>query len=541
MKIFKTILISFTVATLVFGCSDDFLEKTPLGFVAPETFLNDDDQAQMMLNGIYNNIDFFGSSNGYKRMSPYFNETLTDLTYGAQPWQGWTEFARGQGTSTSMRVGWKWDRNYQGISRANAFLETIATKTDLDADKVTRYIGEAKFLRAFYYLDLINFFGDVPLVLKSGDLDNSTPSRTPVAEVRGQMLKDLNDAISSLPLKYDDANDQGRITKGAAMSLKARFLLYNDQWADAAKTAKDVIDLEIYSLFPNYRELFLEKSEAQVSATEAIFEVFYTPTTNPSYHNMTLMAWWPAMLPTLKLANSYYMGNGLPITDPNSGYDPENPFMNRDPRLKMSIYYPGAHINMALWGWDRTFDNFLASITGFKNRKLVDEEMPGSMIGADQGTNKMFIRYGDVLLMYAEAQNEASGPDASVYDAIDQLRNRVGMKTLSEAMPGLSKEGMREVIRNERAIELVFEGLRINDIRRWRIGEEVMGDAIGLDSNFFNEDEYPGDNNGTTENWKYVEKVADVREFVPTRDYLWPIPQNEMDANPNMVQNPGYN
>lgn len=115
------------------------------------------------------------------------------------------------------------------------------------------------------------------------------------------------------------------------------------------------------------------------------------------------------------------------------------------------------------------------------------------------------------------------------------------MATLTAAMPSLTKEQMREVIRNERRVELVFEGLRFPDIQRWRIGEKVMVDAMGYDSKFLKDFSYPGDFNGTSDVWKYVPKVIDKRSFNPARDYLWPIPQNEMNSNVNMVQNPGYN
>ncbi|SHE65616.1 Starch-binding associating with outer membrane [Mariniphaga anaerophila] len=527
---------------LLFSCSDEFLEREPLGFVAPETFLNNEEELNMMVNGIYNQVDFMGVANThFKNMNPYYNEALTDLVYGAQPWQGWTEFARGQGNSESNRVEWKWDRNYQGIARANSFLLAIEEKTELDPDIRKRGIAEAKFLRAWFYLDLISFYGDVPLLLVPGDLENSTPERTPVDQVRTQMLKDLDEAIPDLPKTYPNAEDAGRVTQGAALALKSRILLYGGEWAGAAAAAKEVMDLGVYSLFPDYNGLFLEKNEAQASNTEVIFQVYYTATTSPSAQNMMLMNWWPSFCPTLKAANSYYMANGLPITNPESGYDPENPFINRDPRFAMSIYYPGGPFKYAAMPNLKVFDFYMLGQTGFKCRKFVDEELEQSNLQRGQGENKIFMRYGEILLNYAEAQNEAVGPDATVYDAIDQLRNRVGMTTLSEAMPGLSKDEMREVIRNERLVELAFEGLRIFDIRRWKIGEEVMDDAIGLDNRFLKQNKYPGDGNGITATWYYVEKISDTRAFVPTRDYLWPIPQKEINANPNMTQNPGYN
>ena len=124
---------------------------------------------------------------------------------------------------------------------------------------------------------------------------------TPKADVVTQILKDIDDAIPALPLKYVDSKDQGRITKGAALALKARTLLYQSRWAEAADAAKACMDLNVYSLFPDYRGLFLEKNEAAVTASEAVLQVYYTPITNPSFFNTPLMAWWPSYLPTLQL------------------------------------------------------------------------------------------------------------------------------------------------------------------------------------------------------------------------------------------------
>ncbi len=539
----KKILSLSLFGILLYSCSEDFLNRDPLDFASPETYLKTDNQAQILLNGVYNKIDFGNTGDVYQMVYPFILDVMSDNAFNRSPWEGATDFARGQVSADNSRVGWKWEENYQGIARANAFLDAITKNTELVSDNIPRYNAEAKFLRAYYYNDLITWFGDVPLILTIGDLENAQPLRTAKADVLSQILKDLDEAIPDLPLKYTESKDNGRVTKGAALALKSRVLLYNSRWQEAAAAAKACMDLGVYSLFPDYNGLFLEKNEAAVSASEAILEVFYTPTINPSFFNMPLMGWWPSYLPTLQLVDSYYMANGLPITDPNSGYDPENPYMDRDPRFAASIYYPGAPIKMAFWGITSDTARFehlgILGGSGFKPKKWINEGLVD--INNTEGTNKLFIRYAEVLLTYAEAQNEASGPDASVYAAIDQLRNRVGMTTLTDAMPGLTKDQMRAIIRNERRIELAFEGLRFPDIQRWRIGEEVMVDALGLDPVYLKTYSYPGDHNGITDDWYYVTRVIDFRSFNPARDYLWPIPRREVNSNKNMVQNPGYN
>lgn len=533
-KIFFNLVV---VVLIVTSCQASFLERVPLDFVSPDNYLKNDEQTEIVLNGIYQQLDFGGTTNANQKTYPYCLDVTTDDAFSRSPWEGLSIFAEGQATPTSSRVLWQWSRNYQGISRANVLIDALET-AEFESENKARYAAEAKFLRAWYYNDLITYFGDIPLILEPGDLDNSQPSRENKENVVQQILKDLDEAIPELPVKYSESKNNGRVTKGAALAFKSRVLLYNEMWQEAASVAKECIDLGIYSLYPDYYGLFQEKNETQASTSEVIFQVYYTPETNPTLTTRSLMVWWQSFLPTLQLANSYYMKNGLPITDPNSGFDPENPYMNRDPRLSASLYYPGSlFISVGLGVPNQTrFPNWLIAGSGFKPRKHVNETLANTLTG--EGYNKYFIRYAEVLLTYAEALNEANGPSSEVYFSIDQLRNRAGMATLSQAMPNLTKEQMRNVIRNERRIELVFEGLRLADIRRWKIGEEVMVDALGYDPVFLKS--YPGDGKGTNGNWHYKTRVINKRQFNPARDYVWPIPQSEMSSNKNMVQNPYY-
>ena len=527
---------------LLFGlsCSKSFLEKKPLDFISPDNYLTNDAQAKILLNGVYTSLDFIGTSNENQKMFPFQLETTTDDVYDSQPWHNTTEWARGQGNSNSPWARWKWDLDFQGISRANVFLAGMTAATFESADR-KRYIAEAKFLRAWFYHDLVVYYGGVPLILTPGDLSNSFPTRNSKEEVIGQILKDLEEAIPDLPRQYAADEDRGRIAKGTAMGLQARVLLYNEQWEAAAAAAKAVIDLGVYSLFPDYQGLFLEKNENS-TGQEIMLQVYYTPDIMPSFIYYPIGV-YPAFAPTLQFVNAYYMKNGLPIDRAGSGYDPENPYMNRDPRLNASIFYPGSkYVNYIIKTPDPaiskdsvTIPSWLLNESGFRAKKHFD----GTLMNIEkEGHNKCFMRYGEILLTYAEAQNEAQGPQ-DCYDVIDQLRRRVGMTTLSDAMPGLSKDDMRKVIRNERRVELAFEGTRWADIRRWKIAEQVMVDAMGYDNTKLVA--YPGDGLGTSPDWKYEPMVIDHRSFNANRDYLWPIPQKEINANHNMVQNPGYN
>jgi len=538
MKLIQHIVLISTLL-LLGACSKDFLKRVPEDFISPDNYLTNEAQAEILLNGVYNCLDFIGTTNENQRMFPVHFDTMSDDVFDAQPWHNTTEWARGQGNPNSPWARWKWDLNYQGVARANVFLTSIV-KVDLKSNNTKRYVGEAKFLRAWFYNDLATYYGDIPLILLPGDLSNSQPSRTPKAQVVAQILKDLDEAIEVLPLKYENDRDRGRITKGAAMGFKARVLLYNSQWEKAAAAAKAVMDLGVYNLYPDYQGLFLEKNEASIDQ-EIMLQVFYTPDIMPSFLYYPIGE-YPAFSPTLELVNAYYMKNGLPIDNARSGYDPRNPHMNRDPRLNAAIFYPGCrYLNFMIKTPDPAVSKdsiliptWLLNVSGFRAKKHFD----GTLTAATkEGRNKYFLRYAEVLLTYAEAENEANGP-ANAYGAIDQLRRRVAMTTLTQAMPSLSKEEMRKVVRNERRIELAFEGLRLPDIWRWRIGPEVMVNAHGYDNTKLIT--YPGDGMGTSNFWKYESLVIDNRQFNPARDYLWPIPQSEINSNPNMVQNPGY-
>lgn len=523
-----------------FSCSKSFLDEKPQDFISPDNYLTNEAQSKILLSGVYASLDFIGTSNENQKMFPLQLETTTDDVYDSQPWHNTTEWARGQGNANSPWARWKWDLDFRGISRANVFIDGMEKATFPSADK-NRYIAEAKFLRAWFYHDLVTYYGGVPLILLPGDLSNGFPLRNSKEEIITQILEDLDEAVPDLPTQYTADEDRGRITKGAALGLKARVLLYNEKWAEAALAAKEVMDLKVYNLFPDYHGLFLEQNEAG-ALQEIMLQVHYTPDIMPSFIYYPIGV-YPAFAPTLQLVNSYYMQNGLPITDTLSGFDPANPYMNRDPRLKASIFYPGSrYLNYIIGAPDPnistdsiTIPTWLLNESGFRAKKNFD----GTLRNVEkEGRNKYFMRYGEMLLTYAEAINESEGPQ-NAYEAIDQLRRRVNMTTLSEAMPGLSKEQMRTVIRNERRIELAFEGVRWADIRRWKIAEQVMVDAIGYDNTKLKT--YPGDGLGLSPDWQYEPMVIDRRAFNAGRDYLWPIPQSEINANKNMIQNPGYN
>jgi hypothetical protein len=410
--------------------------------------------------------------------------------------------------------------------------------------------AEAQFLRAFAYEELVKCFGGVPLMLKAGLPEESFIPRNTYDEVVAQIIKDCDEAAAALPVTYPAA-DLGRATKVAALALKARVLLYKASplnnagtpalWQQAADAAKAVMAYGPppgsgeYGLHPDYYKLFIDK----VGNKEVIFaRKFQNPSINPS--DGARAKWymsvpgvndgaWGGYSPTQNLVDAYEMKNGLQINEPASGYNPQDPYTNRDTRLDKSILHQGSRYKAGVvietfrGGNTNNTNRLDSSKTGYGLLKMVDTSKYGAAGGADN--DWIFIRYAEVLLNFAEAQNEATGPNAEVYAAVNQVRARSGQPALS----GLSQAQMREKLRNERRVELSFEEHRFFDVRRWKLGTTYFQEPIRKASITRNPD-------GTL-NYSYpVWEQRVFKEF----QHLMPIPQSEIDKNPKLVQNPGY-
>ncbi len=497
-KILYTI-IAVIISCLFYSCNENFLDTLSSDTYNEENWWQTESQTISSINGCYTvlrNSQIYGTS-------AFREENITPNSYSMGGDSPLDVGSHNSGNVT--RFYEKWEDAYEGIGRVNTVLDNIDRVEEIDAELMDRIKGEAYFLRAlFYYFGLVNYFGGVPLILEAPNMDQGSLPRNTRQEVVDQVLADLDNAASVLPVSYT-GSDIGRATKGAALGLKARVLLYESEWEEAAQTAKEVINMEIYSLFPDYRNLFMLENEGN---EEVIFDVQYLVPDYPSeldriidtQHNVA---------PTLDLVNSYYMKDGKP-TNESSLYDPENPYDNRDPRLQKTVVIPGYMYR----GEIARKTKYYTTGYGFKKYTAYEDSVFHSDI-SDSEINFIVLRYADILLMYAEAQNEANGTDASVYDALNQVRSRAGMPDIPE---GLSQEEMREVIRHERRIELAGESLYYSDIRRWRIAEEVMN------ANVLNSDG----------------EVVQIRSFNSERDYLWPIHDLLIQDNPALEQNPKY-
>ena len=506
------------------SCNPDLLDTSPDNKYVESNFWQSEAAANAALTGTYSVLTYSGLFGG--SATPLWEEGATPNAFAySGGTAGFDAIGRGQqSASTGEIISNRWTHCYQGIGRANTFLARVG-EVEMAEDLKTRMEGEAYFLRAIYYFMLENYYGGVPLILEAPDPNTQLElPRNTREEVVEQILADLEVAAERLPVKYSGA-DVGRATKGAALALKARILLYeasplfnesNDpgRWQTAADAAKKVIDLAPeagYGLYADYRGLFLPRNE---NNKEVIFDVqFLFPDEGHSFD--LIGSQYNTNAPLLDLAEAYEMKNGLPITDPSSGYDPANPYENRDPRLYATIVYPGDIYK----GVPATPDVYKQTGYAMKKYTIYDTEKPpadkSDLKAGQSETNFIVLRYADILMMYAEALNEVTPGDAAILSSINQIRERVDMPAISA---GLGQTEMREIIRHERRIEFVGEALYYNDIRRWKTAETVM--------------------NAPIKNSK--REVLETRKFDKTRDYWWPISQSELDLNPNLKQNDRY-
>jgi starch-binding outer membrane protein, SusD/RagB family len=366
-------------------------------------------------------------------------------------------------------------------------------------------------------------------------------TRASLQEGINYVVQQLNEAAQVLPRDNSKNWEKGRATKGAALALKSRLLLYAASplynagtWQAAADAAKAVMDLNKYSLNPDYANLFIAE---EGNSNEIIFARFYNLN---SRHTALEIAngpngydAWGGNTPLQNLVDAYEMNTGKPIEAPDSGYDPQNPYANRDPRFYATILYNGAQYR------GRSVETFTAggkdskdgpsswntSQTGYYLRKFMDDtnpiQNPWNVAGRQPW---IYFRYAEILLNYAEAQNEAVGPDATVYEAINAIRSRPGINM--PALPaGLSQAEMRERIRRERQVELAFEEHRFYDVRRWKIAEVTENaPAYGMAIT------------KTGDTFTYTRKVALEGRRFEKQHYWLPIPRAEIQASGNKLQ-----
>lgn len=538
--------IGFALLLLLSVSACKKLDLSPTNSFTDETYWTTSDKAATVLNKAYQQI----SSSGYF----FAQEAMSDNAYmGRGDNFGAASLAAGTYDPSLGRLKSEWGDHYAGIKTCNIFLENVDKVTSMDAALKARMKAEARVLRAWHYYLLENWWGDVPLIQKDLTIDEAkVVSRTPKAQVVDFILKELDAAAVDLPLNTAQAAaDKGRVTKGTAIALKARVLLNDNRWADVVTECEKLIgktDYGTYALFPSYEGLFLPQNEYN---SEVMFDLEYVPSSVGSRFYTDFRDLAPlsvngrlnAVAPTQELVDSYLMLNGKRINEAGSGYNENNPYVDRDPRLTNTVVYhlyqwkkgdnsikviytkPGTDPDAA--HPDEYSPGSIASPTGYYTRKYYD---PTSTAADFQsGLNLILIRYSDVLMMYAEAKTELGQMNAGIWSqTVSAIRSRAGFTDAAAlAFPAVGQADMREIVRNERRVEFAMEGLRIFDIRRWKTAETVLNGwahgakygAAGVDNGYIR---------------------ANQRTFDKNKNYLWPIPRDERAINPNLNQNPGW-
>lgn len=558
----KKILCFIGSALLLWGCAD--LDITPKTAISSDNFFTNAKELEIGLNGLYD-----------RTLWKVDRDFWTDDMLHRGPLGVDNDISRATLNSESVLSGTYWKDLYDGIKRANTLLKEMPkARANVNETVYNRIEAEARTIRAYFYSILLTKFGDVPLITKGVTVkDALLVERTPRAEVLQFVYNELDSAAALLP-----SANANRATKGFALGIKARTALYNNDFAVARDAAKAVIDLGTYSLDPNYRNLFLKGG---ASSKEMIYFVPLSFTFNVTVDiTRDLLprnaGGFGAQFPTWEAVHAFEAADGLPI-DESPLYDPRNPFANRDPRLKQTIvefgtdwlgyiYQPHPDSTRTLNTITRTLVNNndtrsvapFASFTGFLWKKGIEQSWADTRL-ADP--NIIILRYADVLLMYAEALIEGNENLDAARNAINQVRARaygttVGNTAAYPAVTEMSQADLRTRLRRERRVELMLEGLRYQDLIRWRIAKKALDRRVLGQPNptdqirsqwpfnatilpdvdpdgvvLFNADALIAN--------KYARLLQDY-DFDESRMYLWPVPAADRLLNPSLTQNIGY-
>lgn len=463
-----------------------------------------------------------------------------------------------------------WNDRYDEIFTANNILEKAPKAKVSDAIK-NRYLAEARFFRAFAYSKLVKLYGDVPLILKT--LDINSPElympRTPRAEVVATIYEDLDFAAQWLPKRSElPAAQYGRVTKSAAWALKARVALYEGTRAKFHNTAgvvwQDHLNIAVaaaqsvmgegHALYSNYGNLFLLTGEGPTNTENIFVKIFGVSNTNVIlYHNNSRDLENGRMAPTRNFVRLYLYSDGLPAfnMDGTPAANPSSLFVaegsetsyntildNRDPRVGFTFFRAGDVAYQGPW----VPKTSLGSRTAFAPKKGFSTADQVLNAGT---TDKILIRYAEVLLIYAEAKYELNGSisDADLNLTINALRTRVGFAPkLTNAFVTTNNLSMRDEIRRERTVELVLEGFRYDDLIRWKTAETMLPKEL-LGAKYI-ASEWTGTQQSSlnlNSNQVLIVEPASTRQFRADRDYLYPVPIHEITTSGGSVtQNPNW-
>ena len=538
--------ITLGAAMLLSASCSDFLDTTPLDALSPSTTWKTEDDAQKFTVGCYD-----GWEDGTRLL---YMDCASDFAYNNFQWEGYKDFANGNMTQANAGANFY---DYTIIRRCNTFLDNIDAVEFADEAVKKDLIAQVRVLRAYRYFLMNWLYGGVPIIDNYDSAEEAKVPRESEETVREFIEQELDACTPDL---YDTPSERGRIAKGAALALRMREALYYGDWETAKSKAQEIIDLGVYDLDPDYTNLF---KVAGQDSKEIILAVQYIPNTKTlgvigqMYNNGD--GGWSSIVPTYNLVDAYEMENGMTIDEAGSGYDPAHPFKDRDPRLAMSIIYPGADYVKAD-GTSGVFNTLDKTVGGAANANYMTSADNASKTGLTWNkylspitqysdiwnTNAcpIVFRYAEVLLTWAEAENELNGPSQEVYKKLNQVRNRVGMPDVDEQKYG-TKDQLRELIWRERGVEFAGEGIRRADILRWKtsdgkmLAETVLNGRLERRVGTVGDGSDPETRATITLNPSPEDVLIEERVFKPFHRYF-PIGQSIIDNNPQIKQNEGY-
>ncbi len=580
-------LTSGLLAVSLFSCSD-FLDKEYDTSMAEEQVFSNKENSRGFLANIYTNLPdgFNGYTNG--QFLGASRDCMTDNSISFWSVHYYHSVLSDGYSATNHPLLGFWNNDVYGIRKTNQFMKNAresvignSVKEGDDNRLFDRYMAEAKLMRAIFHFDIVGWFGAAPIIAEDEngiplvfDLSNAgamNMERTNAADALKWIADQCDQVKDVLPFRYaNETENWGRLNGATAYALKTRALLYrasklnnpNDNatyWQEAAQAAKDFFGANNAQSNP-YRLYDTGKPNNDY------YECFVvTPTRNDEF--ILCRSTWTTLdidcflapcgfsgsinsvgrtNPTQNLVDCYETKNGLPI-DQDPTYDPQNPYANRDPRLDQTILHHGS-----MWG-DKEQEEYRAvdvstpdgidyqalhggTLTGYYTKKFLNNisfKNPNTPIHAWP-----IFRYGEVLLNAAEAINEAEGPTAA-YTYVNQLRSRVGMPAYS----GITKDQLRERIRNERRIELCFEDHRFFDERRWKLfeGQSVTSEKdLPYYKQYYNLYGVRVTNPANPVFEYQSAEMHPTRSFNSPKNYLFPLPDDEVKRAPNLKQNPGW-
>ena len=518
MKTTKIILLFLTIGFFFSGCSKDYLELSNPNLQTTSTFWQTEDQAVLGVNGIYHALGYDGT---FLRFAPACLDSRDDITRSPSPWDAFSAVAQFNLRVTNYMPEAMYVAHFDIIKRANAAIANLPNiEYTQHPELKDRLMGEAKFLRGMTYMYTVLFFNHIPLILEPPQSsDDFFPSQVEPSLVWDQIYKDLTEAASLLPATYDDAN-KGRATKGAALGYLGKAYLFNKDYTKAADIFKQVIDLNVYQLMPNYEDNFTEAFE---NNQESVFEVQFQrmdqpnlnwvgePVSDNDHTTARGITYAPAPFGWGDMAINRWIFDEYKIEKTVGG--------EYDPRLYATITfdYPGCTLYgqnfrdaYPLVGADtvKWADMFFC-----RKYENVNSGRPNEFDWRS-GINERLLRYADILLMYAECRMELGNTaDAAKY--IQMVRNRANLPDRESEFAAMSKDQLLVQLAHERALELTLEGHRFDDIVRWGwLNDNAKKEMLKLHD-------------------------AEWNGYVTGKEHM-PIPQIEMDTNPNAVQNPSY-